>query len=749
MTFVVVGGNGGGGVPRWEPKQGREAARIAEKLPSEGRDTILSEASAILSRCVPPGTAAGRDVGLVVGYVQSGKTLSFTTLCALARDNHYPLIIVITGTATNLMRQSDKRLVKDLIDGRDDRQWQHIPFDTQSASPVQLIQAALHDWRDPQMPPSLRRTTLVTVLKNHANLRRLRRELQTDSLQSMLSGAATLIIDDEADQASLNSRVRQNAESSTYARIQEFRASLPCHTYVQYTATPQAPVLINIIGALSPSWVEVLTPGADYTGGRTFFSHQRPRPYIRIIPPTEVYDPNSNLLDSPPATFKSALATFFLGVSVARENVTISGNRSMLVHPHQNVNRHEKYFQWATALKDSWLRLFSPGGDTEPDYAETMALFEAAHAELALTCPAGGLPSFELLRGHPMQWAIRSTNVQEVNASRGRTPDVPFKDVYSHVLVGGQSMDRGFTVEGLTVTYMPRGIGVGNADTIQQRARFFGYKRSYLGFCRVWLEQATLDAMDSYVEHEESMRQQLIEHRDTNKSLKDWPRAFFLSPLFEPTRRQVLSGRPSGDFSRGGSGRGPADPHEWIFPDCPHLPTDPVDCNEKAIAALLQELQLAPDEGDPRRTDMQIHRVAHGVPIQRLYDFLLDLKYVDTQDSEEHTGALLQLKSWKDQPGAPQVGHVYEMASGKTRERTLNDDDEIGPLMQGENAATGYPGDRRIGREHELTIQIHRVLIKPNADPNLSTIDKPVEMSVVAIGLPREARRAWLTQVQR
>jgi hypothetical protein len=48
-------------------------------------------------------------------------------------------------------------------------------------------------------------------------------------------------------------------------------------------------------------------------------------------------------------------------------------------------------------------------------------------------------------------------------------------------------MDRGFTVEGLTVTYMPRGLGMGNADTVQQRARFFGYKRSYLGQCRIFV----------------------------------------------------------------------------------------------------------------------------------------------------------------------------------------------------------------------------------------------------------------------
>src|SRR5690606_3425985 len=108
-----------------------------------------------------------------------------------------------------------------------------------------------------------------------------------------------------------------------------------------------------------------------------------------------------------------------------------------------------------------------------------------------------------------LRLAFRQTRLLEVNARQGRTPEVDWRSAYGWILVGGQAMDRGFTVEGLTVTYMPRGIGVGNADTVQQRARFFGYKRSYLGYCRVYLEQGTLSAFQSYVTHEEDMRSQL------------------------------------------------------------------------------------------------------------------------------------------------------------------------------------------------------------------------------------------------
>ena len=89
-----------------------------------------------------------------------------------------------------------------------------------------------------------------------------------------------LIIDDEADQASLNGYAYKNSKSedweedeytATYKSIMNLRNSLPNHSYVQYTATPQGPLLISIVDLLSPKHHTVLTPGKSYTGGKTFF----------------------------------------------------------------------------------------------------------------------------------------------------------------------------------------------------------------------------------------------------------------------------------------------------------------------------------------------------------------------------------------------------------------------------------------------------------------------------------------------
>src|SRR4051812_6359628 len=84
---------------RWRPAEGAEVRMLTDRLNLDGPSTarLKAEALTILSRCVPPTEAEGEETGLAIGYVQSGKTMSFTTVAALARDNGYRLVIVITG----------------------------------------------------------------------------------------------------------------------------------------------------------------------------------------------------------------------------------------------------------------------------------------------------------------------------------------------------------------------------------------------------------------------------------------------------------------------------------------------------------------------------------------------------------------------------------------------------------------------------------------------------------------------------
>ena len=442
----------------------------------DAADIIIEEARRVLRRCVGPDSRQSQDVGLVTGYVQSGKTLNFTTVCALARDNGFPLIIVRTGTSTNLLDQSNNRLQRDLrLLTRPDRKWLHVAIDTRSQLPSQRISDTLVDWQVPGVPDVRRQAVLVTVMKNHHHLNYLVRTLANVKLDNV----PTLIIDDEGDQASLNYLVNRGRESPTYRHMGRLRQLLPIHSYVQYTATPQAPLLINIIDALSPSFAEVLNPGHGYTGALTFFSSTGERLYIRNIPLNEIFPPGQ-ALPSPPNSYRLALATFFVGVAAGELRDNGEGNRSMMVHPHQTQAIHDEYYLWADSLKADWQRALA-ADDMDELNIQVQALFQEAYQDLITT--ASDLPEWTTILA-ALPRAIRKTAIWEVNSARGRTPKIPWQEKYAHILVGGQAMDRGFTVEGLTVTYMPRGLGEANADTVQQRARFFGYKKRYLGYCQ-------------------------------------------------------------------------------------------------------------------------------------------------------------------------------------------------------------------------------------------------------------------------
>ena len=128
----------------------------------EAMDRIVAEAAQILGRCVPPKDSAGCDAGLVVGYVQSGKTLSFTTVAALARDNGFGAVILLAGTAVSLKGQSEKRLTIDL--GLEDTQhdWRHFENPDPTKNDHTEIDKVLRNWR--KTLGSAPGTIAVTVL---------------------------------------------------------------------------------------------------------------------------------------------------------------------------------------------------------------------------------------------------------------------------------------------------------------------------------------------------------------------------------------------------------------------------------------------------------------------------------------------------------------------------------------------------------------------------------------------------------
>lgn len=715
----------------WQPVERHEVVQLIRhlNLDAEGSRRLRVEAARVLSRCVPPTDPGGEETGLVIGYVQSGKTMSFTTVAALARDNGYRLIIVLTGISTNLFEQSMDRLLTDLqIRTRADRKWTTFANPNSRTTARNAMQDTLAAWTDPTVPEAERQTILLMVMKNARHLSNLNTVLS----QLDLRGVPALVIDDEADQAGLNTAVNQQAQSATYRHLLAIKQNLPHHSVLQYTATPQAPLLINLIDVLSPNFAELLTPGAEYVGGKDFFV-DRPD-LIRMIPQSDIPARGTAPL-SPPESLLHAMRLFFVGVAAGLVQHGNVGNRAMLVHPSQETGRHNVFFRWVRDIKTSWQTALALPV-TSPDHQDLILEFEQAYGDLVRT--VSDIPSFDAIRPRLLH-ALRQTREEEVN-TRGnrRTPPISWHDHYGHILVGGQAMDRGFTVKGLTVTYMPRNIGGGNADTVQQRARFFGYKRSYFGYCRVFLEAGAADAYRRYVTHEEDVRSRIAEH--AGRPLAEWRREFLLAQSLKPTRDCVLD-LPYMRIPFGGT---------WYVPRVPHE-TDPLtDRNRDAVRSFVAQLGAQPDGGDDRRTDMQRHLVRHEYPLLSAYEGLLTQYGLGRlAESSRYTALLLQVKQiCDDTPDATCT--VYVISRGVdptlTRERPVNDNGELTSyIFQGEGRRVGstspYPGDQNLPCPDPIHIQIHHLDLIHDRQRIAS------DLPVVAVLLPRSSE-GLLVQAQ-
>lgn len=702
---------------RWQPSVGPAALAVLSKLSSAGRDVVRDEAVGVLSHCLPPTEVAGRETGIVVGYVQSGKTASYTTVAALARDNGYGMVVVITGISKTLFRQSTNRLRSDLGIRGPNVQWLHLENPSpRDIARVDSLRSSVGLFRNPQSPRALRRTVLITVMKYYTHLDNLAAVLR----RCDLTGVPVLVIDDEADQAGLNTLVAAGEESPTHSRLAGLRDALPHHSYLQYTATPQAPLLISLIDALSPSFAAVITPGEDYTGGLDFFGVESP--IVRPIPPNDVPSPQNPIVE-PPSSLLGAMRSFILGVAVQLAVSEAPDPRSMLIHPSERTAVHADFENWARSILRRWEAELGLCED-DPDRAELESEFAESYRDLART--AGPLPPWEQVLT-VLPFAVQATNVQTINAASGSTPEPEWGT--SQVLVGGKSLERGVTVEGLTVTYMPRGAGGGNADTIQQRARWFGYKADYLGYCRVHLVGDMIDIYRSYIEHEESMRQCLSETQAKGISLPEWRRRFFLDPALQPTRRNVIAlDYMRGDYS-----------DRWFRQESPHLSQEAVERNRELVQKLGERSHFEDVRWGSARSAYQTHGVASDLLLTEvLEELLVPFAVPNPSESLGFQGLLLQVESYLEEEPDARCS-VYLMRPSVGTRRRLLAGGSINELFQGRSA--GYPGDGQIRDRDQLTVQLHDVTILDSADRDVFN-----HIPAMAVWVPRRMSRAWIIQ---
>lgn len=672
----------------WAPCVGTELERVlASTLSVEARPLVRNETLTILSRCVGPCTDRGRKTGLVVGRVQSGKTLSFTSLIAAAHDNRFRLVVVLGGTKLILANQTASRLESDLTMSEDpSRPW--WPVTNPSMAHLATFRQNLRRWDEPDPPLTPRKTLVATVLKHTTRINACA-ELMRALVGEQLVGSV-LIIDDEADQASLNTLIRQGRSSPTYGAINALRNALPSHTYVQYTATPQGPLLIPLLDFLSPEFAATLTPGDGYVGGNDLFVDSDS--YVETIPAADIAAPAA------PPSLRRAMSLFFVGLTdwLLRGSQS-TRNRSMMVHPSHLKDSHATYERWIRSIISEWSRILLD--TTNPDRALVVADFQAAYDDLAESVE--GMSAFtELLERLPN--ALTLTEIRVVNSERDI--DIPWRVHPAWLLIGGANLDRGFTVEGLTVTYMPRGPGVSNADTIQQRGRFFGYKRPYLGYCRIFLEQDVRESFASNVRHEASIHSWLSDSLARGVSLRELPRHFLIDPDLKPTRAQILTAdvrRVSGD-------------QEWFRQHTPVESIDACRANREMWSRFLEAQDLTLKDDPPlslpdQRTPYQRHKYADIRLTVLFTELLVRLRMPGSDDSQRWLAVLCRVEQLVAR-ASEAMSRVLLMRPGQVTGRKVTGRKLDNPFQGPHPDRHGriYPGDQGI-RGGVMTLQHHSI----------------------------------------
>lgn len=661
-------------------------SKFSLRLDEQVRGRIWNSVDEILSQGPMASDKYVGNTGLALGYVQSGKTTTITALLAKAADHGYRIIITFLGSTNLLLSQNADRIETAIGIGdkgeRRDYQWFAMQNPSGSSSAKELADFIAKD-----------RTILISVLKHAGRIDALAEVL----LKAKVANIPTLIVDDEADQASLNTEISDDLESKTYAAISKLRAAQPNHLYVQFTATPYAPLLLHPSDHLSPNFVTFLHPGKGYTGGREFFVDYADK-VIRPIPMLDEQTPRG-LPTELPKSLVSALANFTIGASVLLEKNLGNAPISMLVHSTQKNDVQARYHHLIERQLRHWReQLVEVKTLVEfPDIfqEEYKNLVNAGAQELSDELLVSAIKRVLL---ESKTWLLNSTtSIKNVNWNV--TP--------IHILVGGNKLDRGFTVEGLTVTYMNRPPS-DQVDTLEQRARAFGYRGELLPYCQFFATPRTLKLLREIVFTEYDLRAKLQDWLTNGGSVSTWSDqiGLMLPAGMKPSRTNVLEA-----LSRFNSAKS-----KWHS-------LRRIDVSEEAR---INNMHVVNQTGLLKSPSKNFGRLDHKLiemPLKKVISEILVPWKISSYSPEWRHADILDYLERQEDLDIPIQVLLMELSEGVPRIRDW--DSELGfiNLFQGEDVISVpgkpfYQGDRKVpfGSDDDtgIALQIHH--IKPKGD---------------------------------
>ena len=469
---------------------GRYRAMLTQRH-EQGIETLHSETESIVGLLADPSGLGHKRKGLVMGNVQSGKTRNFAGVIAKAVDAGYRFVIVLSGINNNLREQTQARLARDLFhaDG-----WYPLTGKECDFVPVPKPQELL-----------VHQPALCAVVKKNSTRLKYLVQMMRSIPREIRRLHPVLIIDDEADQATPNSLAERQRISTINRRLRELWASVESGSYIAYTATPFANVLMDPEDdeELFPSdFLTTIEPGDGYFGSERVFGisetvdtgepagadglnmvRRIPKEDSDALRPPSSKDDRESFDPELPASLRDAFAWFVVATAIRWSRGDI-GHSSMLVHTTHYTAPHFVMRIRIRELVESARREVAVG---RVDVFAKAWQEEALKVAEAATLPLPGWSEVE-------QRLNAVLNGVEVIVDNGASPDrLNYDDERHHtvVAIGGGTLARGLTLEGLVVSYFTRTSNT--YDTLMQMGRWFGYRPRYEDLPRVWVTDG-LDA---------------------------------------------------------------------------------------------------------------------------------------------------------------------------------------------------------------------------------------------------------------
>lgn len=521
----------------------------------------------ILARCANPKTTAltEKKKGLVVGDVQSGKTANYLGLINMAYDYGYRIVVLLAGTTNSLREQTQKRTDSGVIGAKSDsigntieflgvglntNEHFAVPFTNQVNDFKKFVQKNLN-----VAIADINKPVVLVVKKIKSVLESVAERLQSELSEKGLDCRSILIIDDEADNASITTSKDPEKPTTINRCIRDIFNKFPIASYVGYTATPFANIFINpyddesYLDLFPTDFIAQLHAPSTYFGGRLVFPNNDTRSkYVRLISENEPnflpvvhdkYIPYPAMADS----LKEAINSFVI-CNVIR---TLRGHglkhRSMMI----NITRFndtqalvwERVTEYLEALRNAIEQLSDMPLTLFCKNRYCRALYELYHNDDFFKEIREGNPD---IGTGPVAWEaiqqglyeeIKKFIVVVINSRNGQMNNIDpsgrkkrfdyddKKDEGARVIaIGGMVLSRGLTLEGLMTSYYSRNAGA--YDTLLQMCRWFGYRPKYMDLCRIYLTQVSIDQFDAVLTATEDLKEQFSEMKLRDKKPIDF-----------------------------------------------------------------------------------------------------------------------------------------------------------------------------------------------------------------------------------